>query len=225
MAKGIKVVDSANGSFNNPLGGLFAHVSADFRKAGALDVDYALSTAGCSAPIALLYGSVYEHDVDVKDGVKAELKELCPGCKLESTDVPLSQFTPQGVQLLASTLLRRTPSIKTLIGANDFLGLDALPPSSSAAGDVKVISNNGDEENLELLANGKGHQGAVVSLPPPAYIGWVALDYVIRAIDGSASEAFALPQQVFVKDNLDLTTPFPSIGDYQTAFKQLWGVS
>ena len=98
---------------------------------------------------------------------------------------------------------------------------------ASSSSDVPIVATNGLPENLDMNRDDKV-QVADVSYPPTEYVGWLIVDQLGRAILDEPVENTELPLQLFDKENLPPSNDFeelwPQMTEYQSAFKEKWGV-
>jgi ribose transport system substrate-binding protein len=222
--KGIVMIDSFTGSPDDPLNGLFSHVTLPYGKGGALQVDYALAKTECKLNSVTLGISVYASIKQMLAAADAELKKLCPDCKNTTVDLDPAKIAANG-GATTQTALNRDSGINYVIASSDSVAFQAVPAIAQAgkAEDVPVIGFNGDPANLKLVQEGK--QAADIAGPPLNYQGWAELDTLGRGILKMKAEVNALPLQIFDQSNLPAgSEPYSEFGDYRAGFKQNWGV-
>jgi hypothetical protein len=87
-----------------------------------------------------------------------------------------------------------------------------------------VAGINCDTPVLSLLAK---HSTLTMDVcqPPFPYIGFTAVDELLRAAAGQPSATPPLPEQLIgATTTFDPSNEFPSFGDYESAYEKLWGV-
>jgi ribose transport system substrate-binding protein len=227
----IAIVDSLNGGPDQPLtGGVQAHVTVDYRLGGALMADYAATSTGCKGQAIFFTSSIYNIYKDMVAGFKDELAHVCPDCQL--ADVVNVAPTDLATKLggLTSTAAARHPDAKAFVAAYDgqVQFMEQALQERGGAG-LAIISHDGVTSNLKQIQSGAGLQTMDVSNPPNEAMGWAEVDQLGRLLTKMQPVQDALPQQVFVKDNIkgdpeDVAALFPGYADYQSKWKQLWGV-
>jgi ribose transport system substrate-binding protein len=220
----IPVIDAMNGNPTDPLNGLFAHVTGQFTEYGAQMADLALQKTGCKADIAIFTSTELQTLVDMDQGTQQEVAKLCgSSCKTTIENVSPSSIATATASITQSAI-RRDPSINFVIAQYDALGLYVVPALQQAGSSVPVVSQTGSEANLQFVAEGK--QYADLAFPDNRYIGWLAMDEMLRALAGQPAVQENLPCQLLIHgDSFTPANPFPNFGDYSAAFKKLWGVA
>ncbi len=227
----VSVVDLWNGGPDQPLDGLYAHVTSDFMADGARMADYVLANSNCEANTLVLGSSShYPLLATMQEGIETEYKDLCPDCGFEYVDInPAELATKAGPT--AQNFLQRNPDTDWVIVQYDALASIVVPGiQQMAAGseDVKLVSHDGVEQNLDFIRNGEV-QVMDMSFPPGEYVAYVLMDQVGRAMAGEEPSEVIIPSRVVDESNLpdsnDTEALFPDFGDYSTAFTDLWGTS
>jgi ABC-type sugar transport system substrate-binding protein len=227
----IAIVDSLNGGPDQPLtGGVQAHVTVDYKLGGALMADYTATSTDCKGQAIFFTSSIYNIYKDMVAGFKEELARVCPDCKL--ADVVNVAPTDLATKLggLTSTAAARHPDVKAFVAAYDGQVQFMEQALQERGGDgLAIISHDGVTSNLKQIQAGAGLQTMDVSNPPNEAMGWAEVDQLGRLLAKLEPVQDALPQQVFVKDNIsgdpeDVAALFPGYADYQSQWKKLWGV-
>jgi ribose transport system substrate-binding protein len=230
-AAGIPVVDLVNGqsASENPASeGVYGHVTEDAALGGKIAADWMLDYTGCHLNTAILGGSVVTPHVLAAAGTKAEIQKLCgSSCKSQFVNLDLSQLVTEAQQQ-AQQVLRRDPSINVMYPQFD----GAVPyviAGLKQAGDqskVKLISADGTPQSIAYIRSGTSPQLADWSLPPAGFVGWDAMDQILRGMAGIAPASGVLPIQLLDTSNIGTpgTNLFPNFNNYQSKFEQLWGL-
>jgi ribose transport system substrate-binding protein len=220
FAKHIPVIDSFNGNPTQALDGLYAHVTVNFTQYGQEMGDYALAQTGCKSNV-LIFSSTELPTLQIMDaGMTSEIAKLCSSCSTTIENVPPATIATTTGPLL-KTAIARDPSADVIISAYDAIAIYLIPALQSENKTIPIISQNGDTQNLQYVANGT--QAADLAFPPNAYIGWAEMDEMARAVNKAPSVIEDIPAQLFVKSNLNIGNPFPSF-NYEAGFKSLWQV-
>jgi ribose transport system substrate-binding protein len=219
----IPVISSGNATFGTPNNGLFDQVDADGQLMGKITAAYALSQTSCKTNIGYLAFSAYTVSNEEQSGIQSEINTACPSCSMAIANGP-TDLAPTDIVTAVSALLRAHPDINFLIPAFDAAALYAMPALTQAGSNVKMISTNGDEANLQEIAN-KSPQVADVLIPPGGYDGFRAFDDIVRAWASMAPENFADPIGLVTVSSPNITNAYGSFGNYQAEFEKLWGLS
>jgi ribose transport system substrate-binding protein len=193
---------------------------------GKLQADYAYAQTGDKTNAAFATVPEFRAFTGQANAFKAELKHLCPSCKVAVTPVPAASVGSTASAQLVS-YLQKNPHTNWLVLAFDAMG-QGLPQALHAAGlDVQVLGAAPTPVTLDYLR--KGTETASFGASQTA-LAWMTMDATARAIIGQplgSDEAFGQPPRQFLtKDDItfdpkDGWLPYP---DYQERFKKLWGV-
>lgn len=225
---GIPVIDLFNSNPDDPLNGLFSHVTADFTKVGGVLASYVLADTECTANTLVLgTATSFELLTHQLNGIRDTYESLCPDCKFAYHDLNSATLATDGPRTVQN-LLRRDPEVDWVIAQFDFLA-GLLVPAIQEIGmgdEVKVIGHDGLPANLEYVRQGDV-QNVDVAFPPTEYLGYLLFDEIGRAMAGEDSGNVVVPSQLFDGENIAPTDDalFPEFGDYQSAFEELWGLS
>jgi ribose transport system substrate-binding protein len=211
--------------------GVVAEASFCYSCGGRLLVDYALADSGGSFNAATYWDSDVGVSTSLNDGMKAELKELCPeACKVTFKDVLVSQWAAQIPTMTAGDMKAQPPYDYLLPNYDAMITLMAPAIAAAGATDrVKVASFNADPPIMEMLKKGDTVSSLVGS--PVEWMGWGIADQVLRVLTGTAVvEDEKVPLRVFDRENIGGIDPKGSESDwYETDFKSgylaLWGIS
>jgi len=161
------------------------------------------------------------------DGFQAEVKELCPDCKVKIQDITIPDLTAGKVPSVMVSALRSNPDA-------DYVGFDVGPFAAgidsalAAAGmsdKVKVIGEAADEAAIASLKSGK--QTAWTGFDP-VYSTYVMMDAMFRDSLGMPIDAEASglqTTQILTKDNVGDISTWSEPKDALAQFKKLWGLS
>jgi len=185
-----------------------------------------VSDSGGKANAVYVNISAFQILAKVGDTFKAGMKEYCPGCSVESLDIPLTSLGKDAPDRIVS-YLRSHPDVNYIaLSVSDALGA-GLPAALKAAGladKVTIVGQGGGSQNFADLK-----AGAIESLVPTDLY---AYDYLM--IDALARHWAGLPvgeagpQFWLVKKDTapeDTSKPFPLVVDTEDQFKALWGQS
>jgi ribose transport system substrate-binding protein len=224
-AAGIPVVDSFNGSPSQALSpGLINHVTADFQSSGKKLADYILADSKCTANTVIFTTSIFTIHADMTNGATNEIKRLCPTCKVTSEVVDLNTMAT-GLGPQTETVIRRDPTVSYMLAVFDGQVVFMLPAIQSSGKNVKVVSHDGVDANLDYVRKGQV-QIADGAFPPNQYMGWAEVDALGRGLAKLPPVDETIPDQLFDKSSLPATSAemFPAYADFAGAFKKIWGV-
>lgn len=225
--EGITIVDFNNGDPTEPVqAGLFAHVAQQFTLDGKKKADWMLADSGCDLHLATFSVPVLAVVVRMIDGATAEVKRLCPDCKVTPTEFDVSNFATS-LGPLAQTVTLRDPTINYIDAAADAFAGVMAPVLQQAGSNVKIVGHDGNPSTLETIAAGNTLLAATVAGPPADFIGWALLDQLGRGMLGLAPADWSLPGRIIDSTNVGAGTPaeiHPGWDNYQAKFLAAWGL-
>jgi ribose transport system substrate-binding protein len=161
----------------------------------------------------------------VRQYFEQDYAKLCPGCKLEKMDIPVTAIGKDVPDRVVS-YLRAHPDINYVAYSVGLLnvGVPAALRQAGLANKVKLIVNVGDAENYQYIASGQTHAAMAFSNVDQT---WVWADALARLFTGQSIDVdrkAQLPYMLITKDNLISTGgDFPLVANYQAQWKKLWG--
>lgn len=148
----------------------------------------------------------------------------CPSCSVDVLDIPVTALG-KDVPTRIVAYLRAHPGVKYVAIATDALTV-GLPAALKAAGlgDIKIIGQGADTTNLQYIH--AGQETASVAFPYYEIL-WGMVDAAARKAAGVAVLPSVAPTLwLLTKDNApNASKIFPTVNDYATQFKTLWGKS
>lgn len=163
------------------------------------------------------------------DAFTAQMKTLCPGCRVEMINQKVTDLGTKTPQSVVSTL-QRDPEINyALFSFGDLvLGVDAALRAAGLQDQVRFAGQTPTPANLASLKDG---DDSVWVGFPVQILGWRVIDMLARQFNGDdlkpADDAF-LPTQLLNSDNIGTAVLDPKTGfyvgvaDYQDQFEKLW---
>ena len=160
------------------------------------------------------------------DGFQAEVKALCPDCKVKIQNITIPDLTAGKVPSVMVSALRSNPDA-------DYVGFDVGPFAAgiesalAAAGmkdKVKIIGEAADEAAIAGLKSGK--QAAWTGFDP-VYSTRVMMDAMFRDSLGmpiDQEKSGLQTTQILTKDNVGDITSWSEPKDALDQFKQLWQI-
>ena len=231
-AQGIPVLAAAAGAGNpaNTAKLAFQSEVPSTELAGTLSADQVIADSGGQANV-LFIGVSGAPGVE-KQGVqtKAELTARCPGCKVVSVAFDATD-TSQITSGVSSALISSPATNYILVQADADLPY-VLPGVQSAgfANKTKIVAGSGTPAVLVMI-QGKQHNIIGDAAFDAAYIGWNAVDGVLRLLTGQPVPAAPyFPVRLFTPDNLQGlklsaamdVSPLYGPATFQQQFYDLW---
>jgi ribose transport system substrate-binding protein len=225
-ADGIPVVTIADA--NEEQEGYSAYVTRQELETSMLEAWYAIAESNGKAHVVFLWDTGYQHLVEGLH-LATRIFESCKECKILHTySRTLTTATnPTAMEQLTSSILKRYGSeVEYILTPYGFGVPPVLSAARTAGSDVKVLSKNAQNENLELVAAGEQTADFGSSIE---WWGWAAADQLRRLIAGEE----ALPD---AKEGLSLRAfnkeTAPSDGevewlkpvDFKAEYEKIWGV-
>jgi ribose transport system substrate-binding protein len=195
--------------------------------------DYAIAKTGGKADAIL----VRENDVGVvrhiDDGIEAAMKK-CTECKVTTVEITGADLLNGNLQSKVETALTQNPEANVVFGPYDAsiqLGIAAAVEASGRGDEILVVGSEGLAPNIKMIASGKGDDFAAGA--PARWVGWAAIDELIRAFEGeeAVDEGVGL-QSIDEEHNIPKKTPFYDgntkngipTQDYEANYKKIWGI-
>ena len=222
---GIVVLQSFNADTNQPLApGTYANVNTPEAGSGIVMADWMLADSKCKASVGILYTTTSPTFAEVYYATVAEMKRLCPSCKVYGETEDLSTLAtstgPQAEALLTahSDINYMDPIVDSIV---PFVG----PAIAASHPSVTIVGQNGLPGNLNEVRSG-GQQKMDEAFPPNAYIGYVYADEMARGILKMPVEKYVIPDRLITKRNAGTSNNslFPTFANYVQRFQTAWGV-
>jgi ribose transport system substrate-binding protein len=184
--------------------------------------DLAVYYGGQKAKILEITPAGYDLTEPQRIAVENEVKKWCPGCTVDTENIPYSAVGKTSAQTLTDLIRTHKPDV-VVTGTDDFLL--GVPQAVRAAG-LKLpilIASAPTESGLQGIA--AGDIRAEFAFPIKEYA-WATVDALARYYTGESLQPSIAPMPSFVitKDNLPGTKLFPNDPAYEQKFAHLWGV-
>lgn len=214
----------------------------DYYFQGVLEADYiAVQTHDAGK---VLWEGVPQYPVLASEsqGFNWEIKRVCPKCTVTSVDFSVQQLIAGDNVQATVTALQQHPGISWMAAAFGGLVTPQVANAVKAAGfgSLKAIEQAGTQSNFQMIA---AHQldAADIGLPTD-YLGWLAVNDGLLALDGKAIPKFkppaytsipghpdvlvaGLPTQIITASDVPTgSAGFTPIPGFQSQFKKLWGL-
>jgi ribose transport system substrate-binding protein len=200
-------------------------VNVDHTKQGAAMADWVAADSGGKANVILVADTEFKELQERLDGFNSEIAK-CSGCNVLTTVNSqigtMAQRLPQAIV----SALQSNPTADYVISPYDSNATFAAEGVRQAgkAGHVKVGGYEGDPQSIEAVR--KGQIQAATIADPAEWMGWQAIDELVRNFTKDTVETTQVPWRLITKDNA------PSGGkgwlgdfDFESKFKQLWGLA
>ena len=161
------------------------------------------------------------------DGFQAEVKELCPDCKVKIQEITIPDLTAGKVPSVMVSALRSNPDANYVaFDVGPFAaGFDSALAAAGLAGKVKIIGQAADEAGIAALKAGKHTAWTGFD---PVYSTYVMMDAMFRDSLGMPIDAKASglqTTQILTKENVGDISTWSEPKDALNQFKALWGLS
>jgi ribose transport system substrate-binding protein len=164
------------------------------------------------------------------NGIKAEMKRLCPQCKLTIVDFPTNVWNTLGTRIVP--ILRQDPSINYILPLYDNMVVYLLPAVHAAnlQNRVRIVSFNGTPAIMNFLKN----KDVVVADVGDANIwqGWAIADAAFRVLAGLKPPLDAhIPERLFTAANINTInlkgdeSSWYGGGNWRARYLKLWRVT
>lgn len=207
--------------------GTAGEATIDYTGSGELLSAYAVANTP-KGEVKALHSDTSEFRVMsyLKTGIYDGMKRFCPSCKVETFDTQIANFKTQ-LPTLTQSQLKRNPETNWVFPAFDAQSVFVVPAikQAGAGENVRLGSINAVKANLDLI---KKEDVQVVDVGNPnAWLGWAAVDRMMRAMNGEPAKISQVPIKLFDKENLagvdtsDEEDLFKGV-DFRTEYRGLW---
>jgi ABC-type sugar transport system substrate-binding protein len=205
-------------------------VSYNSTIAGQAQAAYAVAKTKPGATIVVYQNAEFEDSRQQSQATAARIRQLCPTCKVEKPSLLLAEATQPNAPLFVN-LLTSHPSGRldaVVMPFDSPAGALANTASQLGRSDFSIIGFGGLAPFIDMVGTGKPPVAAADVLIPTPYIGWVAVDQMVRVLAKQPTwESNKLPVQLVNKNNY-ATFPANDVNaqpgfDYKATFASLWG--
>jgi ribose transport system substrate-binding protein len=155
------------------------------------------------------------------------LATYCPKCQLHTAPFNLTDLGTQLRAKVEASLLKypKDTFVAFPYDSAVLLGGSAAIQSSPHRADIQVMGGECLAPNVEIIRAGAG-QNACVGTPYP-WVGWASVDALNRAFNNEPQVDEGIGVQLIdAGHNLPAAgVTYDGVGDYQSNFKKIWGVS
>jgi ribose transport system substrate-binding protein len=211
---------------------LTADVGFDYRTPGKLMGAWFVADSKGKGNALIMSSDDNSSSPDVWGAMEAEIKRLCPDCKVKREDSTVPQWGDGTLQQRTKALVQEDPTITHILAVYDGMTL-AIEPGLVEAGvadKIRVAGFNGTPAVMDNVKKGTAVKMDVGN--PNMWFSAGAVDAVFSVLSGKkAIEDAGVPFRIFTQDNLkDVDTskedPKNWYGiDPLGAYRKLWGLS
>ncbi|MEU6643602.1 substrate-binding domain-containing protein [Saccharomonospora sp. NPDC046836] len=206
------------------LGVLYATV--DFEAEGQILGWYLIERSQGSGTVVNTVDPGSRATVNRAAGVRSIVQQHCPGCRvLDDLVIPSADIAQPGPPQWSAFLSAHPDGITDAVGMADVLGVPmAKTLTDVGRTDVAITGYDADPEALHMIGAGNTPYSATVALPYH-WADWAGADLAARKVAGVATyDATKLPVRLLTAKDAGNFSEFTPEGDWQAAFKGLWGI-
>ena len=201
-----------------------ANSAANDNQMGTVLADYFISDSNGKGNVLVEHVPAYPILGAFTDGFQAEVKKLCPDCKVKIQNITIPDLAAGKVPSIMTSALRKNSDANYMaFDVGPFAnGVDSALSAAGLSNKVKIIGEAADEAALANIKAGKygGWTGF-----DPVYSTYVMMDSMFRDAEGMPIEqnkAGLQPTQLITKDNAPSGSTWSEPADALDQFKTLW---
>lgn len=208
-----------------PPGSVYGSVVSPFVQDGETMADWVTEDSDGTAQILQLIDPSFPELKARNDSFAAQIKKVCAGCTDEIVKFSIPN-APQSLPQAVVSALQANPKIDYIVAPIDPAVLFVAQGVRQAgkAGDVKVVSFEGDPDALQRIADGELQ--VADGAHPGQWAGYQALDLLNRAFAGEAEMNLEIPARLFDESNvdtIDFENGWQGDVDFRQRYQELWG--
>jgi ribose transport system substrate-binding protein len=201
-----------------------ANAYANDELMGKVLADFFISDSKGKGNIVIEHVPAYPILEGFTDGFQAEVKELCPDCKVKIQNITIPDLTAGKVPSVMVSALRSNPDA-------DYVGFDVGP---FAAGIDSALAAAGMAEKVKIIGEA-ADEAAIAGLKSGKHTAWTGFDpvYSTRVMaDAMFRDSLGMPidveksglqtTQILTKDNVGDVSTWSEPKDALEQFKTLW---
>jgi ribose transport system substrate-binding protein len=201
-----------------------ANAYANDQLMGKVLADFFVSDSNGKGNVLVEHVPAYPILGGFTDGFQAEVKELCPDCKVKIQNITIPDLTAGKVPSVMTSALRSNPNTDYLaFDVGPFAGgIDSALSAAGLSNKVKIIGEAADEASIAALKSGKHTAWTGFD---PVYSTYVMMDAMFRDALGmpiDQKKAGIQTTQILTKDNVGDITTWSEPKDALDQFKKLW---
>ena len=197
-----------------------------FKLNGKLQADWVYAHLGTKAKIDYAWINGVSFSPIILSAFQAEMKQLCPGCSVQTTSVPVADLGTRAPQDVVSAL-QSHPGVNALVASASPVLL-GLPSALKAAGinNLTTVGNGGVPVNFQYIKAGAQTVDLGADFPTSV---WGLLDQAARAAEGQpfspAQKAGIVVEQFLAQKDIvpsDLKQGWTGFPDFASMYARLW---
>jgi ribose transport system substrate-binding protein len=205
-----------------------ANAYSNDEQMGKVLADFFIADSGGKGNIVIEHVPAYPILDGFTDGFQAEVKELCPDCKVKIQEITIPDLVAGKVPSVMVSALRSNPDANYVgFDVGPFAnGFDAALAAAGLTNKVKIIGEAADEAAIANLKAGKHTAWTGFD---PVYSTYVMMDAMFRDSLGmpiDQEKSGLQTTQIITKDNVGEIqgATWSEPADALDQFKQLWGL-
>ncbi len=210
-------------TLGNVLQGTNLDMDTNRAEAGRVLADWTAVDSGGKAQVLVLYDHEFPELVAYANAYVAELKAVCPKCKVVGTPSFTLETFATTLPSIVSNAMRDNPGLNYVVTPYDSASTFIQQGAREVGRSVKVAGDGGDQPTLANLKDGTESASMGV---PSEWMGWQALDAIGRYLVGKPLPSTPVVQGLMVKSNLAVQAPAGSYSggfNYEAHYEKLWG--
>jgi ribose transport system substrate-binding protein len=202
---------------------------------GRIESDWAIVDSGGKADVVTVNIPSYPVLAAQSQAEKAEFAKNCPSCRFSELDVTVDDLTQGQIPQEVVSYLQANPSVNYIqfTDPQDEAGVVSALRSAGLLSKVKIYGSAAQASQFKEISNGTS---AAWQIAPQPYIQWAVVDQMARLAVGkwtvAEEHSAALVPWFLLTDHTTAAKfaastdpyPWPGPGNYQAAFKAVWGV-
>jgi ribose transport system substrate-binding protein len=211
--------------------GVTGIVKAPISIAGGAEADWIIANSGGKANVLIVGLNGLLPVPGMIAAADAQFRQYCPGCKITTTAINLSQLGTAGAFGQVSSALVQDPGITYVDPLFDasIPGTLAAIEAAGKTSQIKIVSFNGSSFALQDVASGTSPVAADVA-EPDAWVGYANMDQAFRIMAGMPTVDETTPIRIFDSTNITQAGGGPGYSSgygtaYITGYYKLWGLT
>ena len=189
--------------------------------------DWIVSQEGEEANVLNVVSPEFPITTAYTEGYDAEIKKICPSCKMEEVSVSASEIGSGQNTTAIVAAMRSNPDINYIMGVDDLMtGLPAALQTAGLSEQAGIVGKAPGPTQFAYLEEGGPYKATLVY--PAFELGWQVIDWLSRHFEGvptKPSEA-EYPPFLMTAETVKpkATTFYPFIPNFEEEFKKLWKI-
>jgi ribose transport system substrate-binding protein len=197
-------------------------ITLDSPAIGKLMADTVAVESDGNAKVLLLIDKQFPEIVPRWDAFRKELADVCPSCSVESEQEFSLALASQRLAGIVSSTLSSNPKINYVVQPFDAIAPFTEQGIRAGGSKAKIVGLGADPPAVQAMTDGI----QVASVGTPAeWMGWMAVDSLLRTEAGQEVPDYDVPSRVLTSDSIPGADGWQGDFDYQSKFKEIWGVN